>query len=345
MPFSPIKDGRRILGEKDANACLSPAHQSKQSLSVVGTPTKRTLFTNISPKKLLPSPIFAGQKRSRDQVDEVEINNTGHGQDPLGSQEPSSQSTIKQSIHEPAQVPNATDVDACVSTLASTTQPERDETVEDQMDTELSPTAPRSLEKHTRSVSVDSDARKMFIQEKAKLLRNTLQTAMRNVPRHQFDRRVSELEAHSRKCPRVSLSALSSPSVSFKNTSTPSQFRTPRIGTMADMTSTPFRSTPDLPRHRSAFPDSSSCVKPSQRTPPRAFGSPMQLSSPPATIVRQSRTREVSEEPRPEEESDKHEELSPSQRGDAVDGLLKLMSTAGSQDSSDAWTGQVDGRG
>jgi hypothetical protein len=33
-------------------------------------------------------------------VDEVEINNTGHGQDPLGSQEPSSQSTIKQSIHE-----------------------------------------------------------------------------------------------------------------------------------------------------------------------------------------------------------------------------------------------------
>lgn len=93
MPFSPIKDGRRILGEKDTNTCLSPAHQNKQSLSVAGTPTKRTLFTNISPKKLLPSPIFAGQKRTRDQVEEVEVN-TGRGQDS------SSQSTIKQSIHE-----------------------------------------------------------------------------------------------------------------------------------------------------------------------------------------------------------------------------------------------------
>ncbi|CAI7571568.1 unnamed protein product [Penicillium pancosmium] len=344
MPFSPIKDGRRILGEKDTNACLSPAHQSKQSLSVVGTPTKRTLFANVSPKKLLPSPIFAGQKRTRDQVDEVEIN-TGCGQDPQGSQESSSQSTIKQSIHEPAQVPNATDVNVVgVSTPTSTTQPVRDETSEDQMETEMRPTASQSLEDDTSSMPEDSNARKMFIQEKALLLRNTLQTAMRNVTTHQFDRRVSELEAHSRKCPRISLAALSSPSVSFKNT-TPSQFRTPRIGTMTDMTSTPFRSTPDLPRHRSAFADSSSCVKPSQRTPPRAFGSPMQLSSPPATVVRQSRTREVSEEPRPNEEPEKHEELSPSQRGDAVDGLLKLMSTAGSQDSSDAWTGQVDGRG
>jgi hypothetical protein len=73
IQFSPVKEGRRILGEKDSNACLSPAPHGKQSLSVTNTPVKRTLFTTVSPKKLLPSPIFAGQKRTRDQVDEIDV--------------------------------------------------------------------------------------------------------------------------------------------------------------------------------------------------------------------------------------------------------------------------------
>ncbi|KAJ5590660.1 hypothetical protein N7450_004632 [Penicillium hetheringtonii] len=305
MPFSPIKDGRRILGEKDTNTCLSPAHQNKQSLSVAGTPTKRTLFTNISPKKLLPSPIFAGQKRTRDQVEEVEVN-TGRGQDS------SSQSTIKQSIHEPEQVPNVVD-------STPTSDSKRDETAEDQMETQRSQNASQSLEQETRSIPEDTDARKMFIQEKAILLRNTLQTAMRNVTSHHFDRR--------------SFNTLHL----FRKVTTPSQFRTPRVGT-THMSSTPFQSTPDLPAHPSTL-DDSSCVKKSQRTPPRTFGSPMQLSSPPATVIRDRRAREVSEEPRRQDESEKQTDLSPSQRGDAVDGLLKLMSTTGSHDSSDAWTG------
>lgn len=100
MPFSPIKDGRRILGEKDTNACLSPAHQSKQSVSVTGTPVKRTLFTNASPKKLLPSPVFAGQKRTREQLDETDVNN-GHVQEPRGLENQSSQSTVN---HDAQQV-------------------------------------------------------------------------------------------------------------------------------------------------------------------------------------------------------------------------------------------------
>jgi hypothetical protein len=69
VQFSPVKDGRRILGEKDTNACLSPAH-TKTSFPVIGTPVKRSIAT--SPKKLLPSPVFAGHKRTRDQVDETE---------------------------------------------------------------------------------------------------------------------------------------------------------------------------------------------------------------------------------------------------------------------------------
>lgn len=72
VQFSPVKDGRRILGEKDSNACLSPAH-TKHSFPVISTPVKRTSIAT-SPRKLLPSPIFAGQKRTRDQVDETEEN-------------------------------------------------------------------------------------------------------------------------------------------------------------------------------------------------------------------------------------------------------------------------------
>jgi hypothetical protein len=94
MHFSPVKDGRRILGEKDTNACLSPAHQSKQSLSDAITPVKRTLFTNTSPKKLLPSPVFAGQKRTRDQVEETDVH-IGHAQEPRGLERESTQSTVK----------------------------------------------------------------------------------------------------------------------------------------------------------------------------------------------------------------------------------------------------------
>lgn len=100
VQFSPVKDGRRILGEKDSNACLSAAHHAKQALSVTSTPVKQALFSNISPKKLLPSPIFAGQKRTRDQVDEIEVND-GSVQVPRELRVESPPSTVE---HESQQV-------------------------------------------------------------------------------------------------------------------------------------------------------------------------------------------------------------------------------------------------
>lgn len=156
---------------------------------------------------------------------------------------------------------------------------------------------------------------------------------MRNVTDHQFDRRISELEAHSRKCPRLSLS-VSTPLSSRKHfTSFPSLMKTPRIG-YSGFSSTPIHSTPDLP---GPSPLSSVVQQRTkshvQRTPPRALGSPMQLSSPPATVIRREAERGTDMGPRAE-----LDDMSPSQRGDAVDGLLKLMSTAGNQ-SSDSWTG------
>lgn len=56
---SPLKEGRRILSEKSANACLSPAR----------SPAKQMPFNSPPPKKLLPSPSFVAQKRSISQLD------------------------------------------------------------------------------------------------------------------------------------------------------------------------------------------------------------------------------------------------------------------------------------
>ncbi|CAG7959443.1 unnamed protein product [Penicillium olsonii] len=327
VQFSPVKDGRRILGEKDSNACLSPAH-TKSPFPAMGTPMKRAAMPT-SPRKLLPPPVFAGQKRTRDQVDEPEANEEPIRLPEFSPQPP--QSPVHDVHSQQHKTSDATD--SHIPTPQNS-QPERDET----QDTETESFGPRTPEQ-TRSVPEDSDARKMFIQEKATLLRSRLQSAMRNVTDHQFDRRVSDLEAHSRKCPRLSFSALSTPPLSSRKqfTSFPSsQLKTPRVGT-AGFTSTPLHSTPDLPGRPS--PLSSSVVQPRTkkhtRTPPRHLGSPMQLSSPPATVSRHEPERPSSMGPRAEL-MDGY--ISPSQRGDAVDGLLKLMSTAGNQ-SSDAWTG------
>ncbi|KAG0159389.1 hypothetical protein PDIDSM_6911 [Penicillium digitatum] len=330
VQLSPIKDGRRILGEKDSNACLSPATHAKPSFPAIGTPVKRISIT-ISPKKLLPSPIFAGQKRTRDQMEEME-ETLGHGQTRASSPQPGVQSTVdddrqSQLNQNPAPQPSQSDRDQA----------------QDLMDTDQSFNVPRTPEEDTRSVISDSDARKLFVQQKASLLRSRLQSAMRNVTDYQFDRRVSELEAHSRKCPRLSLSVLSTPPLSSRKhftTFPSSQMKTPRIG-CAGFTSTPSHSTPDLPGRPS--PLSSSVVQQrtklhAQQTPPRGLGSPMQLSSPPATVIRREANRETSMVSRAELSLDDVDVLSPSQRGDAVDGLLKLMSTTGNQ-SSDSWTG------
>lgn len=74
---SPVKDGRRILGEKPANACLSPAafNRSVGVDKAATSPLKRPFSENTpssSPtkkKQLLPPPSFAGQKRGIDQVE------------------------------------------------------------------------------------------------------------------------------------------------------------------------------------------------------------------------------------------------------------------------------------
>lgn len=175
---------------------------------------------------------------------------------------------------------------------------------------------------------------------------------MRHVRDHQFDRRLSELEAHSRKYPRLA--------------KTPQQTRTlPRTTSNVTTAASPLpepeteETTPrtlqpapelkarveDAPTSNNNKDDNAGLSSPPlstnnttndpMRTPTQqtyqqhdclgAPGSPMQLSSPPVSISR-DRTDQH------EEGRDNHDTedvtRTPSQQGDAVDGLLKLMNTA-----------------
>lgn len=109
---SPVKDGRRVLGEKHANACLSPAHHRHVSVS----PLKQRplLETSSSPKKLLPSPLFAGQKRSIDQVDSTSEPQISHA-----SAQPQSRPEASPNVQHDVQQ----DPQVCTTTIPHNTQP------------------------------------------------------------------------------------------------------------------------------------------------------------------------------------------------------------------------------
>lgn len=69
LDTSPVKGGRRILGEKSANAGLN------RGADVAPVKRKAVFETRSSPKKLLPSPEFTSRKRSIAQVEETQTDN------------------------------------------------------------------------------------------------------------------------------------------------------------------------------------------------------------------------------------------------------------------------------
>ncbi|OGM41400.1 hypothetical protein ABOM_010035 [Aspergillus bombycis] len=353
---SPVKDGRRVLGEKTANACLSPAHHRPDA-----SPSKRPLLEPPSPKKLLPSPLFAGQKRTIDQVDD-QANNVNvqaqYGESRAETQtvhgvhnEALTHSTAHKDDRPDQQQTDATELDGAPSR----------ESDKQQSPTHATPLAQSSRQEReagsTRAVPEDPETRKLFIQQKASLLRNRIQNAMRHVKDPQFDRRLSELEAHSRKFPRLSLletltpghqreavtprrqdedimpSSITpralQPAVEFKLRTEPSLIplglSSPPLSTENDSSQDPMK-TPTQTHRRTD-----------------TAGSLMQLSSPPATVSRTGRGRmmgEVDEQEDDIEESQPEKQaVTPSQRGDAVDGLLKLMNTADKREAANTWTG------
>ncbi|KAL4897007.1 hypothetical protein BDV59DRAFT_169543 [Aspergillus ambiguus] len=290
--FSPVKEGRQILGEKTPNACLSPRHAV--------SPSKRSRIDTLSssPKKLLPSPLFAGRKRSIDQV-----------HTDLSISKPSdvvSRDPTESSQHEASQIPPREEMRQQRPDAMEQTPSDKQQQQQQQHNTESD--SPKARD--TRTVPEDPETRKLFIQEKACLLRTRLQNAMRHVRDPQFDRRLSELEEHSRKYPRLSFPEPSTPKPQSDQTITPRGLP-PSTATPNGLAATPLFSATDPMK------------TPTQQShPPRcadaANTSPMQLSSP-------GDSRQDGADP-------------PSQRGDAVDGLLKLMNTAERRCES-TWSG------
>lgn len=191
---------------------------------------------------------------------------------------------------------------------------------------------PRHELQHKTSVPGDPETRKIFIQEvrppkpvnaltdhpnpsqKATLLRTRIQNAMHHIRDHQFDRRLSALEAHSRKYPRLS---------SYTFTSAPQRPDSHTLSQPSSQTPPPVASKPMRDNGLSSPPLSTDNANqhdqmktPTQNDFPHRHGSPVQLSSPPVSDAESddgaAATEKVS---------------TPSQKGDAVDGLLKLMKT------------------
>ncbi|KAE8382582.1 hypothetical protein BDV26DRAFT_253246 [Aspergillus bertholletiae] len=359
---SPVKDGRRVLGEKTTNACLSPVRQRPDV-----SPSKRSVLEASSPKKLLPSPLFAGQKRTIDQVDDDQTNN-GNVQAQHNVSEVETQSV--HGVHNEACThstahkdgrPDQQQADAMEPDVAPPRESDKQQPQQPQSPPHTTSLARDSSQEReagsTRTVPEDPETRKLFIQKKANLLRNRIQNAMRHVKDPQFDRRLSELEAHSRKFPR-----LSSPETATfnqqKEAVTPRQQDenivfssiTPR-GLQPAVEFPPRTESSSIPLGLSSPPLSTENDRSQDpmKTPTQShrrtdtIGSLMQLSSPPATVSRTGRDRRMGEVDEEEDGIERtppeKQAVTPSQRGDAVDGLLKLMNTADKRETANTWTG------
>ncbi|GKZ40005.1 hypothetical protein AbraIFM66950_001935, partial [Aspergillus brasiliensis] len=225
----------------------------------------------------------------------------------------------------------------------------------------------------TPLIPEDPATRKRFIQEKATLLRTRLQTAMRHIHDPQLDRRLSDLEAHSRKYPRLPLpqeqrimttptsSTSSSSQNQNQNQTTPRPYQpttqlplhetetqnasglsSPPLstGTIATQKEQGQETQTSTQRDRDEYDDDNDPMKtPTQKSTTHhshthrrtnTLGSPMQLSSPPATVSRRRSTetgKDMGIVEDDDEEGPQERQRRLSQKGDAVDGLLKLMGT------------------
>ncbi|KAL4970087.1 uncharacterized protein BDV14DRAFT_69395 [Aspergillus stella-maris] len=329
---SPLKEDRRILGEKNTNACLSPAR----------SPTKQALLNvnSLSPtKKLLPSPSFTAQKRSIGQV--------------------KSEDATARVLFQEKRVENSTQHGAGAASLI-TPKPDAMNLDTPQQTTNATPKE-TTADSAPQVIPSDPETRKHFIQEKASLLRTRLQSAMRHVKDPQIDRRVSELEEHSRKYPRLSGSTPATGSGSALSSGTNLQrhleqkYGKDTQDEQEKEEDEDMLSTPRAQQHqkreeqrdviRIELEDE---VTPTQtqttRLEPSSYNEQMVLSSP--TYNPPAHTRTQSGNSRFDDDRPNHRETniatSPSSLrgesraagpkagngdGDAVDGLLKLMGT------------------
>lgn len=70
--LSPVKDGRRVLGEKTTNASMSPTRRQRNVDSAVTADIPlKPLHESPSPRKIILPRCHAGQKRTIDEVEDT----------------------------------------------------------------------------------------------------------------------------------------------------------------------------------------------------------------------------------------------------------------------------------
>ncbi|KAK2782643.1 hypothetical protein FQN53_009659 [Emmonsiellopsis sp. PD_33] len=237
-------------------------------------------------------------------------------------------------------------------------------------------TSPRPAKKptttHSRSsstpsiVPTDPAARKAFIKQKAGLLRNQLRFAMKNFKDPQIDRRLSDLEAHAKSRDRPSLPPTSRPRQTYEPKSPLQEDLTPKAKVakllpapvlhptdyssryaptnMVTMPSSPPASATSEKQDDNTEMDIDNEATPRQPKtnninnnkntfPPETPTSPVQLSSPPHTGDSPHMVQRNAAECAVEQM------LAKAKKGEAVDGLLKLMKTTKEYDNLDEWSG------
>lgn len=149
---------------------------------------------------------------------------------------------------------------------------------------------------------------------------------MLHIRDHEFDRRLSALEAHSRKHPRLSSCALSQRQAIQPLLTSTTQTRTPPAVTDKPDPETTNGSGLSSPPLSTDNTNQDHMKTPTQNDhcPSRPAASPVQLSSPPVSVRGTGHAAGADDA----EDGTATEKVStPSQQGDAVDGLLKLMKT------------------
>ncbi|KAK2867877.1 hypothetical protein FQN49_003380 [Arthroderma sp. PD_2] len=196
-----------------------------------------------------------------------------------------------------------------------------------------SPNRPQKVAKQqttpSSTIPTEPEARKIFIRQKAGLLREKVQTAMKNIKDNsQIDRRLMELEAQSRQ--------------SWNSSSPLSQQQgasTTRVEAGVDMTPKANSATPTIPTNQgSGKMDIDNDSTPTQQkasfqpeTPashrPTASQSPLEENIDGPIVINREGGCSV------------EKMMAKAKKETAVDGLLKLMKTTAEYDGLDEWSG------
>ncbi|GAD99081.1 hypothetical protein AOR_1_1128154 [Paecilomyces variotii No. 5] len=360
LRLSPVKDGRRVLGEKTPNASiLSPSRNHKADAVKTTAVPMKPLREDLSPQVTGLSR-YAGQKRTIDHVEE-QIENTNSQESMSAALPPyeeqfhifdeSSQSTVKSATLATSQ----SEQELSAEPFAEQSAPSQPQTQQREISQPRMDLSPRP---HTSSATVpsDPDARKAFIQQKASLLRGRIRTAMKHVKDPELDRRVSDLEAHSRKRLRFSMPASPTKEAEAAAAATEKQNATSPVKVPKLLPAPELKPTASSARYVSDIPSSppasagnephDDMPTPTQNNPhvePLTPAAPIQLSSPPGTANREEKTEKKNnaedeiQESRFENYVD-YMVAKQNRDGVALDGLLQLMKTTDKYDALDTWT-------